>query len=112
MGHHRRDPGRPGVPQRDTAHRHVGRRPSTPYSPLSWARRLSAPGLADARGWTVASWLVLHSVQFGIVSVSFQGQRWTPSAGSWQAQTPATTDVRVQLAKLVTPGPGLGRARR
>jgi hypothetical protein len=63
---------------------------------------LGAPALgttlADARGWTVASWLVGHSTQFGIVSVSFQGRRWTPSAGSWEAGAPATADVRVELA--------------
>ena len=63
---------------------------------------LGAPALgttlADARGWTVASWLVGHSVQFGIVSVSFQGQRWTPSAGSWEPGAPATAEVRVELA--------------
>jgi hypothetical protein len=63
---------------------------------------LGAPTLGTAleaaRGWTVASWLVGHSGQFGITSVSFAGQTWTPSAGAWQADTAATSQVRVQLA--------------
>lgn len=63
---------------------------------------LGSPGLGAAltspRGWTVASWLVGHSTQYGITSVSFEGRTWTPSAGSWQAGTPATSDVRVELA--------------
>ncbi|HZP31640.1 MAG TPA: hypothetical protein VFC99_21990 [Acidimicrobiia bacterium] len=64
---------------------------------------LGAPALgtalADARGWTVASWLVGHATRFGIVSVSFQGRTWTPSVGAWRDGTPATADVRVQLAR-------------
>jgi hypothetical protein len=63
---------------------------------------LGSPGLGtpltSPRGWTVASWLVGHSSQFGITSVSFEGRTWTPSDGSWQPRTPATSDVRVELA--------------
>jgi hypothetical protein len=55
--------------------------------------------LDPARGWTVASWLVGHSEQFGITSVSFGGQTWTPSAGAWEAGTGVSTQVRVQLAR-------------
>ncbi len=63
---------------------------------------LGAPALGTtleaARGWTVASWLVGHSEQFGITSVSFQGQTWTPSAGAWQSGAAASAQVRVQFA--------------
>ena len=37
----------------------------------------------DARGWTVAAWLVGHAQQFHITSVSFGGRAWRPSAGTW-----------------------------
>ena len=63
---------------------------------------LGTPGLGtplgDARGWTVASWLVGHATQFGIESVSFEGHTWTPSAGAWHDGVAPTSDVRVQLA--------------
>ena len=50
----------------------------------------------DARGWTVASWLVGHSAQFGITSVSYSGQIWTPSTGRWLAYGgPLDTIVRI-----------------
>jgi hypothetical protein len=56
---------------------------------LSIARELGSPALEvpvpDARGWTVATWLVAHSADFGITSVTYSGQLWTPSAGRWLA---------------------------
>jgi hypothetical protein len=49
-----------------------------------------------ARGWTVAAWLVGHASPFGIRSVSFSGQIWTPDAEQWQSHPPV--DSRVQIA--------------
>ena len=64
---------------------------------------LGTPGLgtalADARGWTVASWLVGHAHRYGILSVSFQGRVWTPGTGAWRDGQPSTTDVRIALAR-------------
>lgn len=51
-----------------------------------------------ARGWTVAGWLVGHARQYGIASVSFQGQRWTPTAGTWQPDPSADAAVRISPA--------------
>ena len=63
---------------------------------------LGSPGLGtavdSARGWTVASWLVGHSSQFGVTSVSFEGRTWTPSAGAWEGGAPTSTAVQVRLA--------------
>jgi hypothetical protein len=59
-----------------------------------------AATVADARGWTVASWLVAHAQSFGISAVSFAGNRWTPSSGKWKAHAP--TVARVQIER-VTP---------
>jgi hypothetical protein len=57
--------------------------------------------LDTARGWTVASWLVGHATQYGITSVGFNGQVWTPTGGSWQASGVADPQVRVVQAKPV-----------
>jgi hypothetical protein len=50
------------------------------------ADELGSPALATpvttARGWTVASWLIGHAQQYHLTSVSFAGQRWTPT-GAW-----------------------------
>jgi hypothetical protein len=65
------------------------------------------PGLADAmraelgpsasvasptpsEGWTTASWLVAHADEHQLAAVTFAGQRWTASSGSWK---PLTTDA-------------------
>jgi hypothetical protein len=48
-----------------------------------------------ARGWTVAGWLVGHARQYRIASVAFQGQRWTPTAGTWQPDPSADATVRI-----------------
>jgi hypothetical protein len=63
------------------------------------SRELGSPALAatvDApRGWLVASWVVGHALEYRVGAVSFAGQRWTPSAGTWEARPP---DVpRVEL---------------
>jgi len=76
---------------------------STPRSTDSlqrtMAQELGSSGLdtplAEPRGWTVAMWLVGHASQFGITSVSFAGQVWTPSEGRWFPQLPG--DSRVQI---------------
>jgi hypothetical protein len=50
------------------------------------------------RGWTVASWLVGHARQYRISSVAFLGQRWTPTAGTWQPDPSANATVRISPA--------------
>lgn len=56
---------------------------------LAIAHELGEPALdvpvPYARGWTVASWLIAHSAEFGIMSVSYSGQIWTPTSGQWLA---------------------------
>ncbi len=52
--------------------------------------------LADARGWTVATWVVGHAQEFGVSQVTFAGQVWTGSSGRWVASGgPAEMAVRV-----------------
>ena len=52
--------------------------------------------LPEARGWTVAAWLVGHAQQFGVSQVAFAGQAWTPSSGRWVASGgPVDMTVRV-----------------
>ncbi len=76
---------------------------STPRSTDSlqqtMAQELGSPGLgtplAAPRGWTVATWLVGHASQFGITSVSFAGQVWTPSEGRWFTQLPGDSQVQI-----------------
>jgi hypothetical protein len=52
--------------------------------------------LPDARGWTVATWLVGHAQEFGVSQVTFAGQSWTPSSGRWVASGgPVEMVVRV-----------------
>jgi hypothetical protein len=52
----------------------------------------------DPRGWTIASWLVGHSAQFGITSVTYSGQIWTPSTGRWLAYG-GPPDVLVRISQ-------------
>jgi len=72
---------------------------SAPASPLEDAvtAELGSPALGasvpEARGWTVASWLVGHAYEYGISSVTFQGQVWTPSSGAWTPQGRVTDEV-------------------
>jgi hypothetical protein len=65
------------------------------------AQELGSPtlgvALPDSRGWTVATWLVGHATQFGLNSVTFSGQVWTPSTGRWQPSGPP--DARVQVSE-------------
>jgi len=56
--------------------------------------------VSEARGWTVASWLVAHARTYQIDEVTFAGRRWTPSTGSWGLQLPART--RVELRRVGT----------
>jgi len=52
------------------------------------ATEVGSPGagvaVAPARGWLVAAWLVGHAAEYGVTSVSFAGQTWTPDGGSWR----------------------------
>jgi hypothetical protein len=77
--------------------------PGTASLPTTMARELgpSTLGIAldAARGWTVASWLVGHATQYGITSVGFNGQVWTPTGGSWVASGVADPQVRIGQAK-------------
>jgi hypothetical protein len=50
----------------------------------------------EARGWTVAAWLIGHAPEFGISQVSFAGRVWTASSGRWAASAgPVDMTVRV-----------------
>jgi hypothetical protein len=50
----------------------------------------------DARGWTVAAWLIGHAPEYGISRVSFADRIWTASSGRWVAYTgPVDMTVRV-----------------
>jgi hypothetical protein len=51
--------------------------------------------LDSARGWTVATWLVGHASPFGIRSVAYGGQIWTPVAEQWQPHPPVDLQVRI-----------------
>jgi hypothetical protein len=47
-------------------------------------------GGSDAsRDWTVAEWLVAHSYDYGVVSVTARGQRWTAKSGAWSSYAEA-----------------------
>jgi hypothetical protein len=63
------------------------------------ARELGPPTLGvaldSARGWTVATWLVGHASPFGIRSVAYGGQIWTPDAEQWQQHPPVDPQVRI-----------------
>jgi hypothetical protein len=65
---------------------------------------LGAPGLgtavSDARGWTMASWLIGHADQYGITAVTFNGQRWTPKTGVWKPAPTTTATVEVTPAPV------------
>jgi hypothetical protein len=77
--------------------------PAAAGAPGSLAAAVSAelgpPALgtsvAEARGWTVASWLVAHGYTYHITSVSFLGYLWTPSSGQWERRVPVLSDVQV-----------------
>ena len=50
----------------------------------------------EARGWTVAAWLIGHTPEYGISQVSFADRVWTASSGRWVAYTgPVDMTVRV-----------------
>ncbi|HSO96384.1 MAG TPA: hypothetical protein VLV81_10120 [Acidimicrobiia bacterium] len=63
------------------------------------AQELGTPTLGvaldSARGWTVATWLVGHASPFGIRSVVYGGQIWTPDAEQWQQHPPVDFQVRI-----------------
>jgi hypothetical protein len=74
---------------------------ATPPAALqqAMAQELGPPTLGvaldSARGWTVATWLVGHASPFGIRSVTYGGQIWTPDAEQWQQHPPVDFQVRV-----------------
>ena len=50
----------------------------------------------EARGWTVAAWLIGHAPEYGISQVGFADRIWTASSGRWVAYTgPVDMTVRV-----------------
>ncbi len=51
--------------------------------------------LSEARGWTVASWLIAHGPAYDISSVTFMGQMWTAASGGWLPHLPALASVEV-----------------
>jgi hypothetical protein len=51
--------------------------------------------ISVAQGWTVAGWLVGHALKYRIASVAFQGERWTPTGGTWQPDPSAGATVRI-----------------
>lgn len=80
----------------------VGRSAPTPPTPLSRAM-VSELGpssvgteVAEARGWSVAAWLVAHADAYRISEVSFAGRRWTPASGRWEPQLPGRMQVRLR----------------
>lgn len=56
-------------------------------------------GGSPTRDWTIASWLVAHSYQYGVVAVSVRGQRWTSHAGRWAGDRHAPNAPTYLLAK-------------
>lgn len=55
---------------------------------------LNAP-LTEARGWTVAGWLIAHGATFNVSSVTFMGQQWTAATGAWAPTLPALAILQV-----------------
>ena len=74
--------------------------PSPAVLQLAMAQELGSPTLGvaldSARGWTVATWLVGHASPFGIRSVTYGGQIWTPDAEQWQQRPPVDPQVRIR----------------
>jgi hypothetical protein len=58
-------------------------------------------GADSATGWTTASYLVANAYAQGITSVSYAGQTWTSSRGTWRTD-PAAID---QVTFTVAPAP-------
>ena len=52
--------------------------------------------VTTGRGWQIAGWLVGHAAVYGITSVTFDGQAWTPRSGRWQPVTPAVLRVHIE----------------
>lgn len=49
--------------------------------------------VSQQTGWRAATWLVAQSAQYSIVSVSFDGRRWTRSSGVWTPDRSAAGPV-------------------
>lgn len=62
--------------------------------------RLSGRQTPDA-GWAIASWLVAHSTRLAVDRVSFDGQTWTATSGTWTPTGPA--DGTLALHRVGTP---------
>jgi hypothetical protein len=67
--------------------------------PQAMSNELGAPSLGvevpPPRGWMVATWLVGHAQQFGIKSVAFDGQRWTPAGRTWKADSRQRVEIQI-----------------
>jgi hypothetical protein len=50
---------------------------------------------SPARAWTVAVWLVAHSAQYRIHSVSYADQSWTGTSAAWRTLAQPVTGVSV-----------------
>jgi hypothetical protein len=63
------------------------------------AAEAGSPGtdvaVSPSRGWLLAAWLVGHAAEYGVRSVTFAGQTWTPGSGAWQSAGPPTSVVQV-----------------
>lgn len=61
------------------------------------ARTLGRP-VPPKTGWRSAQWLVAQAAQYGIDSVTFDGQRWTNKSGAWRPH-PSPRAVTYTLVK-------------
>jgi hypothetical protein len=49
--------------------------------------------------WTVAEWLVAHSYEYGVASVTVRGKRWTAKDGKWRPYPAAPGAPSYRLSK-------------
>jgi hypothetical protein len=74
--------------------------------PTAMAAEVGSPGLGvavtEARGWTVAEWLVGHAYEYGITVVDFGGRRWTPASSTW-GPAPVSS-LQVEMQQTAVPG--------
>src|ERR1700761_5613307 len=77
--------------------------PSNPASTSAIASGLTddlgAPAIGVAlpadRGWQVAGWLIGHAAQYGVTTVTVNGQRWSAHSGKWTGHRPVSDEVTV-----------------
>lgn len=60
---------------------------------------LGSPALGSplpaAQGWTYASWLIAHASTYHVTAVTFMGQTWTLSSGTWDSHVPAVPFLEI-----------------